>query len=145
MTATASDLRVSRTAVSKHLGNLVAHIGARLIERNPRAMRPTAQGMALYKAAEGALAAIDVAIEGDKLPRRRNPRKPSPTRADLYWGAAFAPHRGEFQDNHPAVAVEAILENRSVDLIHENVDLALRMGRPIEQDVSRLIPFQRWP
>lgn len=144
MTAAASDLGVSQPAVSKHLRNLEAHVGARLIERSPRAMRPTAQGMALYEAAEGALAVIDAAIEG--------------VRSDvgaiqgglrLHGPACIGErhlHRivGEFQDRYPAVAVELILENRSVDLIHENVDLALRMGRPIDQElILRRIGFSR--
>jgi hypothetical protein len=49
-----------------------------------------------------------------------------------------------FQDRHPAVSIELTLENRSVDLIHENVDLALRMGRPADQNlIVRRIGFSR--
>src|SRR6516162_3774675 len=51
MTAAATDLGVSQPAVSKLLRNLEAHAGARLIERNSRALRPTAQGLSLYEAA----------------------------------------------------------------------------------------------
>lgn len=47
MTAAASDLGVSQPAISRLLRNLEAHAGARLIERSPRAMRPTTQGLAL--------------------------------------------------------------------------------------------------
>jgi DNA-binding transcriptional LysR family regulator len=49
-----------------------------------------------------------------------------------------------FQDRYPAVTVELIIENRSVDLIHENVDLALRMGPPADQNtIVRRIGFSR--
>jgi DNA-binding transcriptional LysR family regulator len=144
MTAAASDLGVSQPAVSKLLRNLEAHTGARLIERTPRAMRPTAQGLTLYEAAGGALAVIDAAIES--------------VRSDI--GAINGSLRlhalacvGErhfhrivtnFQDQHPAIAVELTIENRPVDLIHENVDLALRMGRPTDQNVvMRRIGFSK--
>ena len=53
MTAAAADLGVSQPAVSKLLRNLESHTGARLLERSSRAMRPTAQGLALYEAAGG--------------------------------------------------------------------------------------------
>ncbi len=144
MTAAASDLGVSQPAVSKLLRNLEVHTGARLIERNARAMRPTAQGLALYQAAGGALAAIDAAIEGV-----RSDAGAIHGSLRLHGPACIGErhlHRivTEFQDRHPAVAVELILENRSVDLIHENVDLALRMGRPIDQNaIMRRIGFSR--
>ncbi len=134
MTAAASDLGVSQPAISKLLRNLETHTGARLIERNPRAMRPTAQGLSLYEAAGGALAIIDAAIEG--------------VRSDVgvidgslrVHGPACIGERhlhrvvADFLDRYPAVTAELTLENRSVDLIHENVDLALRMGRPADQN-----------
>ena len=107
-------------------------------------MRPTAQGPLLYEASGAALAAIDAAIES--------------VRSDV--GAISGSLRlhgptcvGErhlhrivmnFQDKHPAVAVDLTLENRSVDLIHENVDLALRVGRPTDQNlILRRIGFSK--
>jgi DNA-binding transcriptional LysR family regulator len=63
MTAAATDLGISQPAVSKLLRNLEAHMGARLLERSSRAMRPTAQGLILYEASGAALSAIDAAIE----------------------------------------------------------------------------------
>ena len=49
-----------------------------------------------------------------------------------------------FQDAHPSVAVTLSLENRAVDLIFENIDVALRMGRPSEQAlIQKRIGFSR--
>jgi DNA-binding transcriptional LysR family regulator len=144
MTAAASDLGVSQPAVSKLLRNLEVHTGARLIERNPRAMRPTAQGLVLYEAAGGALAVIDAAIEGVRS------YAGSVSGSIRLHGPACVGERhlhrivAEFQDRHPAVAVELILENRPPDLIHENIDLALRMGRPSDQNlIMRRVGFSR--
>jgi len=107
-------------------------------------MRPTAHGLALYREAGGALAAIDAAIEGV-----RNNVGAVAGRLRLHGPACVGErhlHRivMNFQDKHPAVAVELTLENRAVDLIHENIDLALRMGRPSEQNlILRRIGFSR--
>jgi DNA-binding transcriptional LysR family regulator len=144
MTEAASDLGVSQPAVSKLLRNLEAHVGARLIERNPRAMRPTAQGLALYEAAGGALALIDAAIEGV-----RSGANAICGHLRLHGPACIGEghlHRvvAQFQERHPAVTVELTLENRAVDLIHENLDLALRMGRPADQSlILRRIGYSR--
>ncbi len=144
MTAAAADLGVSQPAVSKLLRNLEAHAGARLIERSSRAMRPTARGLALYEASGGALAAIDAAIEAV-----RSDAGVIDGALRLHGPACIGErhlHRivMAFQDAHPAVAVELTLENRSVDLIHENIDLALRMGRPTDQTlILRRIGFSR--
>ena len=144
MTAAATDLGVSQPAVSKLLRNLEAHAGARLIERNSRALRPTAQGLSLYEAAGGALAVIDAALEGV-----RSDVAAIGGSLRLHGPACIGEghlHRivTNFQDRYPAVTVELIIENRSVDLIHENVDLALRMGPPADQNtIVRRIGFSR--
>lgn len=144
MTAAASDLGISQPAVSKLLRNLEAHAGARLIERSSRAMRPTAQGLILYEASGGALSAIDAAIE-----LVRNDVGAIKGTLRLHGPACVGErhlHRivMKFQDRHPAVTVDLTLENRSVDLIHENVDLAIRMGRPTDQSlIVRRIGFSR--
>jgi DNA-binding transcriptional LysR family regulator len=144
MTAAASDLGISQPAVSKLLRNLEAHMGARLLERSSRAMRPTAQGLILYEASGVALSAIDAAIDAvrsDVGAVRGNLR--------LHGPACIGErhlHRivTDFQDKHPAVSVDLVLENRSVDLIHENIDLSIRMGRPTDQNlILRRIGFSK--
>ena len=40
-----------------------------------------------------------------------------------------------FQQRHPAVTVDLILENRDIDLVYENFDLAVRYGRPAGQEL----------
>jgi DNA-binding transcriptional LysR family regulator len=144
MTAAAADLGVSQPAVSKLLRNLESHTGARLLERSSRAMRPTAQGLALYEAAGGGLAAIDAAIEGvrsDAGAINGSLRLHGPTCVGERHLHSIVM---SFQDKHPTVTVELTLENRSVDLIHENVDLAVRMGRPTDQNlILRRIGFSK--
>ena len=64
LTAAAKDLGVSQPAVTKHLRNLEAHVGARLVERSTRVVRPTPLGLTLYEASQPALASIEAALEG---------------------------------------------------------------------------------
>lgn len=144
MTAAASDLAVSQPAISKLLRSLETHMGARLLERNSRGVRPTTEGLLLYEASEGLLSAIDAAIEAI-----RSHAGAIKGHLRLHGPACVGErhlHRivMAFQDEHPAVSVELTLENRPADLIHENIDLAVRMGRPTDQNlIQRRIGFSQ--
>lgn len=133
ITAAARDLGVSQPAVSKLLRNLEQHAGARLLERSPRAVRPTSQGLMLYEVSGTSLASIDAALEAV---RREMGEISGALRlhGPVCLGESHL-HRivAEFQNRHPAVSVELTLENRAVDLVHENIDVSVRIGRPSDQ------------
>ncbi|QJP14305.1 LysR family transcriptional regulator [Starkeya sp. ORNL1] len=135
VTGAARDLAVSQPAVTKHLRNLERHVGARLLERSSRIVRPTPQGQALYEASRSALASIDSALEGV---RRDMGAIEGPLRihAPACLGAKrLHPIVRAFQAEHPAVTVDLVLENRNVDLVYENFDLAVKYGRPEGQEL----------
>ncbi|MCB4768312.1 LysR family transcriptional regulator [Ancylobacter sp. Lp-2] len=144
VTGAARDLDISQPAVTKHLRNLERHVNARLLERSARAVRPTAQGQALFEASRAALASIDAALEGV---RRDSGRIEGTLR--LFAPACIGtqclhPLLVEFQRDHPGVVADLVLDGRTVDLVYENFDLALRYGRPEGSDiVSRRIGMVR--
>ncbi|MCJ2129708.1 LysR family transcriptional regulator [Methylobacterium sp. E-045] len=134
MTAAAQDLGISQPAVSKLLRNLETHARARLLERNSRAVRPSPTGLRLYEACNGALATIDAAID-----EARNEAGTIEGTLRLHGPICLGESRlhrivADFQHRHPAVSVRLTLENRSADLVHEGFDLAICMGRPVDQD-----------
>ncbi|SFS59684.1 LysR family transcriptional regulator [Methylobacterium sp. yr668] len=135
MTAAARDLAVSQPAISKHLRNLEAQVGARLLERSARLVRPTQQGQRLYAACQPALATIDAALEDARTEAGRIEGRLR-LHAPACIGAAHL-HRivAAFQAENPRVTVDLVLDNRLIDLVYEDYDLALRYGRPHGQDV----------
>lgn len=135
VTAAARDLAVSQPAVTKHLRNLEQHVGARLLERSSRLVRPTAHGRTLYEASRGALATIDSALEGVRrdMGAVEGPLRvhaPSCLGAKHFHRIAMA-----FQARYQDVAIDLVLENRNVDLVYENFDLAIKYGRPEGQEL----------
>jgi DNA-binding transcriptional LysR family regulator len=144
MTAAARDLSVSQPAVSKHLRNLEAHAGARLLERSVRLVRPTPQGQRLYEVAQPALGAIDAALEDSRreagvVEGRVRLHVPS-----CIGSKHIHPIVNDFQAAHPGVSMELVLEDRVIDLVHEDFDLAVRYGRPEARNVIvRRIGFIR--
>lgn len=135
VTGAARDLAISQPAVTKHLRNLERHVNARLLERSSRSVRPTAHGLALYEVSRTALASIEAAIEGvrhdmGEIEGALRIHAPS------CLGAQHLHHMVmEFQDEHPAVTVDLVLDNRHVDLIYENFDLAIRYGKLESQEL----------
>ncbi|MCZ4072129.1 LysR family transcriptional regulator [Agrobacterium sp. LMR679] len=135
ITGAARDLAISQPAVTKHLRNLERHVNARLLERSSKNVRPTAQGMALYEASRHALASIDAALEGVRLNMGEvegtlRIHAPSCLGTQHLHGMLM-----EFQDQHPNISAELVLDNRTVDLIYENFDIAVRYGKIDAQDV----------
>lgn len=134
VTGAARDLAISQPAVTKHLRNLERHVNARLLERTSRSIRPTSQGMALYEASRSALATLEAAMEGV----RRNMGEVEGT-LRIFAPSCLGARQlhtivMEFQEQHPNVVVDLVLDNRNVDLVHENFDLAVRYGKPESQD-----------
>ena len=130
VTAAARDLGVSQPAVSKLLRNLEREVQTRLLERNSRSLRPTPQGVRLYQDAAGALATLDAAVETAReevCAVQGTLRLHSPVCLGERQVQAIV---SAFQDRHPGVGIHLILENRAVDLVHENFDLAFAIGQP---------------
>lgn len=135
ITGAARDLSISQPAVSKHLQNLERHLNARLLERSSRNLRVTTQGMALYDSSRYSLTSIEAALEGVRLNSGEIEgllRVYSPCSIGSYHLHALVMR---FQHEHPGIEVELVLDDRQVNLIYENYDVALCYGRIMSQDV----------
>jgi LysR family transcriptional regulator for bpeEF and oprC len=58
-TRAAHELGLGQPAVSKQVAALEAHMGARLLNRTPRGLSPTAAGLDLYHSAARLLSELD--------------------------------------------------------------------------------------
>src|SRR5690349_4655931 len=103
--AAADALSYSQSAVSQAIATLEGEVGAELIERDRRGVRPTAAGAALARHAEGILARMDAAetevsaIAGGRGGRLRIASFPSA-------GATLMPQAvAAFRASHPGVEV----------------------------------------
>ncbi|WP_395681439.1 LysR family transcriptional regulator [Inquilinus sp.] len=135
VTAAARDLGVSQPAVTKHLRNLEGHVGARLVERSSRVVRPTALGQTLYEASRSALTTIDAALEGVRrdmgaIEGLLRVHAPTCIGVKHLHKIVLA-----FQETFPTVTVDLVLEDRTVDLVYENFDIGVKYGRPEGQEI----------
>lgn len=126
--AAADAMNLSRTLVSDRVKELEEQIGVRLLQRTTRRVALTEPGAAFLERVRLGLAAFDeAAAEASSL--STNPRGLLRVNAPMSFGFRHvAPAVGAFLSAYPDVRVELQLNDRLVDLIEDNVDVAVRIG-----------------
>jgi DNA-binding transcriptional LysR family regulator len=126
--AAARDLRIGQPAVSKIVAALEDRLQVRLLVRSTRQLHPTEAGQVYYERARRALTEADEADtaargEGAGLDGRLRVCA-SVTFARLH----IVPRMGAFLDAHPDLSCDLVMDDRYVDLLEENIDVALLAG-----------------
>jgi len=126
--AAAREMRLSNTAVSRHVLQLETHLQVRLLHRPTRRCSLTEAGSAYLTRCERILADLeeleDALGEGQRSPKGR---------LRISAGISFAQEQlnalmPSFVTDHPDLDVELVLTDRHLDLIAEGIDVALRIG-----------------
>lgn len=126
--AAARDLRMGQPAVSKTIAALESRLGVRLLVRSSRWVGPTEAGEAFYERARRALAEADdaeAAARGLGAGLEGRLRVCTPV---TFGRLHLAPKLGAFVDAHPKLRLELVMDDRRIDLLEENIDVALRLG-----------------
>lgn len=126
LAAAARRLRRSRPAVTRALAALEERVGTRLIARTTRRMTPSDAGRELAASARRLVADYEAAIGiATAEPVSGLLRITAP----LAFGRRHVtPLVSEFLDRYPQVQVELVLADRNLDLIEEDLQLAIRIG-----------------
>lgn len=135
LTRAARALNLSVSAISRHLMNLEARLGARLIQRSTRQLSLTSEGEALFIDARDLLATWEAA-EGNVTARSHAPTGRLRIGASLSFSLLhLMPVVAQFRQLYPAVSIEIVSSNRYYDIIENGLDLAIRTRR-VEADSS---------
>jgi DNA-binding transcriptional LysR family regulator len=132
--ARAAGLR--KATLSERVRMLEERLDVKLLVRSTRTLRVTDEGRAFDREARRALAAASAA-ESAVLEMRAKPSgtlriSVTPTLAAVLADAVIAPYMCE----HPEVAIEIDATTRSVDLLREGYDLAIRVGRLADSSLT---------
>lgn len=138
----ASRLRISSSQVSRQVAALEDRLQARLFYRTTRSVTLTEAGRSLLdrcqrliEQREEALQAVsDLQAEPKGLLRL--------TCAVAYGEQFVVPLVNDYLAMHPQLSVAIELTNRTLDLVHEGVDLAVRLGRLTDSSLvaTRIAP-----
>ena len=122
----AEALDLSNAAASRHLSALEQRLGARLVERNTRRLYLTDTGTEFYSRARAILADLkdaESAVNATAL----NPTGVLRITASLSFSMHHvAPLLREYTQRYPNVQVHVEAANRYLDIIDNNIDVAIR-------------------
>ncbi|MGY3867833.1 LysR family transcriptional regulator [Aeromonas bivalvium] len=128
-------LEMSRAMVSRYLAELERWMGARLLHRTTRRLSLTGPGEEALNRARAMLALGEemeqIAIRGDETPKGQLRITSSYSLSDaLLVGAA-----NEYLALYPDTAIDILLLDRTVNLVEERIDLALRITNDLDPNL----------
>jgi DNA-binding transcriptional LysR family regulator len=128
ITAAAEKLQQTVSGVSRALSRLEKKLDTALVRRTTRRLQLTEEGELYLAKARAILTAMEEAEES--VARRR--RRPSgPLRVDAaspFMLHCIAPHMKAFSALYPEIRLELTSNERTVDLLKQRVDIAIRIG-----------------
>lgn len=127
---------LTTSAVSRHISRLEAHLGGKLLHRTTRSLALTELGQQVYAACTRMLGtAREIhALAGSYSAR---PNGIVRVTAPIVFGQVWlAPRLPAFLEQYPDVDVRLTLVDRTVDLIEEGVDLAVRIARELSPGLA---------
>ncbi len=128
--AAARRLGVPKSTVSARVQSLEDRLGAQLLKRSTRQLSLTAEGSAFF---EAVASAVDTLVDAEAASTSEKGVLSGKIRftAPLEFPrGAITSALASFLELHPKVRFEIMLTNQPLDLVAENIDLALRGGDP---------------
>ena len=140
----AEALQVSKTAVSRLIGDLEARLGVRLLHRTTRRLSLTAEGEVFHARCKALTADVEEA-EAEVTARAGEAVGLLRLNVPVSFGLMhLAPLWPAFLQQHPKVTLDVTLADRIIDLVDEGYDLAVRIAQlPASSLVSRKIASTR--
>ncbi len=127
-TKAAATLNIPRSTVSTAVAMLETRLGARLFNRTTRVVSPTQEGRAFYERCIQLIADVE---EAETIFRIEGARPSGKIHVDMpgrIGRLIVAPALPDFLEKYPEIEVQLGMTDRTVSLVGENVDCALRVG-----------------
>lgn len=143
-TAAADHLGLARSAVTRQIAALEAHLGVKLIARSTRSLKLTSAGLAYLERSREILDLVGVA-ESDLAGGDRRPRGPIRISVPMSFGVRhLVPLVADFVTTYPEVSLDMDFDDRQVNLIESGLDLAIRITTQLDPtQVARRLSVAR--
>lgn len=144
-TRAADELGLSRAMVTTHVQRLERRYGLRLLNRTTRKVAVTPAGADYLDHCKRVFAELAAAEETLRLSKERPTGRLRVDVAGAFARHLLLPALPDFLARYPGIQVELRVNERVVDLVKENVDLAVRGGMIEDPNlVARPIARGRW-
>jgi DNA-binding transcriptional LysR family regulator len=133
--AAARALGLPKSRVSRRVALLEERLGVRLLDRTTRGIGLTEVGKQVFEHARAAVIEAEAAEEA-ALRMQAEPRGLVRLSCPLGLQSAIAASMAAFLAAHPLLRLQCVVTNRRVDLIHEGVDVAIRVRERLDTDAD---------
>ncbi|MFV0385301.1 LysR substrate-binding domain-containing protein [Paracoccus sp. (in: a-proteobacteria)] len=126
--AAARRLGISRSMCSKHVADLEADLGTRLLNRTTRSVRPTALGLEYGDNIREVLDRLDIANDSVRT-AAGNPAGVLKIGAPIsYTLKILQPHLLRFMEEYPGIRLEMVLDDGTAEVVGDGFDAVVRIG-----------------
>lgn len=134
--AAARSLGTTPSAISKRVAKLEDRLGVRLLQRTTRSLSLTPEGLTYYDTVSQLLQELtDIS---DRIASQAQPRGKLTVSASVDFGQSFLVQAiPNFLAQYPEIELDLRLSDRLVNLVTENIDVALRLGTPPDSSLVR--------
>jgi DNA-binding transcriptional LysR family regulator len=138
-------LRLSRSAISKYIGDLEQSLGVQLLNRTTRHASPNENGQAYFERALNVLAEIDAADQA-VAQLQATPRGLLRVNAPMSFGTLqLGPAIADFMALYPELQIQLILSDEQIDPVQDGFDVTLRIADLESSSLiaRKIVPIQR--
>ncbi|MFC0399085.1 LysR family transcriptional regulator [Paraburkholderia rhizosphaerae] len=128
ITAAAEKLQQTVSGVSRALSRLEKKLDTALVRRTTRRLQLTEEGELYLVKARAILDAMEEAEESVARRRKRPSGRLRVDAASPFMLHCIAPHMKAFSAMYPDISLELTSNERTVDLLKQRVDIAIRIG-----------------
>ncbi|UFZ01699.1 LysR family transcriptional regulator [Bradyrhizobium ontarionense] len=138
-------LRLSRSAISKYIGELEQSLGVQLIVRTTRHASPTETGQRYFERAVSILAELDAADQAVSQSQAA-PRGLLRVNAPMSFGTMrLGPVVADFMVGYPELQLQIVLSDDLLDPVQDGFDVTLRIAELESSSLvaRRIMPVER--
>lgn len=144
--AAARALEMPRSTVSRWVQELEKRLGVRLLQRTTRSVQLTEIGEGYY---QRGLQVIELAGKAHDWVQSRAEAPQGTLRIatfQLFAGTLLGPVLVSYLEANPGMSVQVVINERNIDLVDENIDLAVRIGTLPDSSlvVRKLAQMEGW-
>jgi len=134
-TAAARTLGLRKSSVSRSVAKLEEDLGVRLLHRTTRRLSLTDAGRAYFDRVREALSGVDEATVSVKEMGHEPQGTVRLIAVPDFATKILADIIARFVRRYPKIHVELVLTSRSIDLVQEGIDIAIRAGKLVDSSL----------
>jgi DNA-binding transcriptional LysR family regulator len=138
-------LRLSRSAISKYVGDLEHSLGVQLLNRTTRHASPNENGQAYFERALNVLAEIDAADQA-VTQLQATPRGLLRVNGPMSFGTLqLGPAIADFMERYPELQIQLALSDEQIDPVQGGFDVTLRIADLESSSLiaRKIVPIER--